>query len=410
MTKQKLYIHIGTSKTGTTALQNFFYINQDVLESHGIHYPLNDVWYRAHHRLGWVFNFRSMASLPVDLKSPEQEWSEILESGGDKTLISSETLSKCNPENIGCIKGYILEYDVKIIVYLRRQDAMLSSVMNQLTKHNNETETDVQKIPREKDYFKMIQPWVENFGRENIIVRPYEKGQFYGGSIFSDFLHFVFGLKLTDEFKIPERDHNSRLHRIALEYKRFLNFLPLTIEQKRDTVELLRQYSQQLYAQQQEDYDISSPSQCLEIIQQCAESNEKIAREFLKREDGKLFYDPLPNPKRPWKSYPGLLSKDDVRQISHLIVERDQEFAKRLALAIRTSKRSNDNEIKIAAKKLAAGLNVLMNRRERSEVYKERCIRAVRFIYHKLPKRVQPGLKKVVSKLKNVKEDNITNV
>jgi len=51
-----------------------------------------------------------------------------------------------------------------------------------------------------------------------------------------------------------------------------------------------------------------------------------------------------------------------------------------------------------------------MNRRERSEVYKERCIRAVRFIYHKLPKRVQPGLKKVVSKLKNVKEDNITNV
>ena len=34
-----LYLHIGTPKTGTTALQNFLPANEEVLEQHGICYP-----------------------------------------------------------------------------------------------------------------------------------------------------------------------------------------------------------------------------------------------------------------------------------------------------------------------------------------------------------------------------------
>ena len=375
---------------------------------------MNDIWYRAHHRLGWAFGIGREHEHPKDLKSPAQEWSDVLKAHDSTILISSEILFKCCQEYIQAVREYTSEYDVKIIVYLRRQDRMMNSVVNQLTKQNSETWTDIYQISPEhtspkKDYFKFMQPCADVFGKENIIVRPYEKGQFYGGSIFSDFFHFVFSLELTDEFLLPERDHNSRLHRVALEYKRLINFLPLALDQKRNTVEPLRLYSQQLYSQKREDYDILSPVQCLEIIHQHDKSNENIAREYLGREDGRLFYDPLPDPSKPWKPYPGSLSNGDIKQISRLITERDPEFAKQLGWAIRINLKSGEKEVRAAAKKLAVGLKILMNRRETSEICKGCCVSAIRFTYRKLPARVQPGLKKVARKLKIVQKSEEGN-
>ena len=37
--KKKLYLHIGMGKTGTTALQHFFWDNRDILAAKGICYP-----------------------------------------------------------------------------------------------------------------------------------------------------------------------------------------------------------------------------------------------------------------------------------------------------------------------------------------------------------------------------------
>ncbi|HNQ42503.1 MAG TPA: hypothetical protein PKL22_10430, partial [Saprospiraceae bacterium] len=37
--KKTLILHVGMGKTGTTALQNFFWRNRDVLAHHDIAYP-----------------------------------------------------------------------------------------------------------------------------------------------------------------------------------------------------------------------------------------------------------------------------------------------------------------------------------------------------------------------------------
>ena len=37
---KKIYLHIGTAKTGSSALQAFFYKNAKLLEDNGIYYPL----------------------------------------------------------------------------------------------------------------------------------------------------------------------------------------------------------------------------------------------------------------------------------------------------------------------------------------------------------------------------------
>jgi hypothetical protein len=409
MPKPILYLHIGMPKTGTTALQNFFSINREMLQSHGIHYPLNDVWYMAHHRLGWALNNVQADGYHVDLESPEKEWSNILGENRGRTLISTETLSKCTCQSIQKVKGFVSEYRVKVIIYLRRQDTLVCSQVNQMTKHGSFVWPSSSDIIQANNSQKIIQSWADVFGKENVIVRPYEKGQFYGDAIFSDFLHYVFGLKLTDEFLLPERDHNPRLHRVALEYKRFLNFLPLPMEQKRDALEPLHQYSQQLYSQKRDDFSLLSPSQCLEMIQQYAESNEKIAREYLGRKDGRLFCDPLPDPNEPWKPYPGLLSKDDIKQISRLITEGDPEYATQLGRAIQINLKSEKKDVRAAAKTLAVGLKILKNRRKTSEICKGCCVSAMRFTYRKLPARIQPGLKKVARKLKIVQKSEEGN-
>ncbi len=49
--KKKLYLHIGMGKTGTTALQNFFWENRKALASHDICYPKRGTMANAHHLL-----------------------------------------------------------------------------------------------------------------------------------------------------------------------------------------------------------------------------------------------------------------------------------------------------------------------------------------------------------------------
>ena len=55
-----------------------------------------------------------------------------------------------------------------------------------------------------------------------------------------------------------------------------------------------------------EEYSLFSPQERLEIINRYLPQYEIIAKKYLKRTDGKLFYEPLPDPGEPWKSYEGL--------------------------------------------------------------------------------------------------------
>ena len=411
MTQRELYLHIGMPKTGTTALQNFFYINQAILKSCGITYPLNDVWYMAHHHLGWSLEEKSRKiNQPVGLKSADEEWSLVLKSDAvlncnDRILVSAETLARCGQESLLRIREYTSDYDVKIVLYLRRQDRMMSSLVNQMTKYFSHTwtdETDAFSFSH-RNYTTLLGSWAAVFGKENLIVRPYEKGQFYGGAIFSDFLHHVFGLELTDAFQLPETDYNPRLHRVALEYKRLLNFLELPIEQKRATVEPLVQFSRQLAAEGRDDFDVFPPSQRLAIVQQHAASNAQVAREYLGRADGKLFYDPLPDPSAPWKPCQGL-SCEDIRRISQLIFEHDHELAGHIGAAIKAGLKTDQRMVRQAAKKLKGALDTLLTRRTDVRPVVPSCKRwderLMRFIFRKFFVSGQLALKKLACKLK----------
>jgi hypothetical protein len=47
----RIILHVGPWKTGSTALQEFFYINRELLLTHGVFYPIGLVSKRAHHEI-----------------------------------------------------------------------------------------------------------------------------------------------------------------------------------------------------------------------------------------------------------------------------------------------------------------------------------------------------------------------
>ncbi|EAI4813061.1 hypothetical protein BGG33_07840, partial [Campylobacter lari] len=53
-----------------------------------------------------------------------------------------------------------------------------------------------------------LQWWGEIFGKENLIVRLFDKNEFYQGDLLKDFIHSI-GLEWDDEFIIPPKQNES---------------------------------------------------------------------------------------------------------------------------------------------------------------------------------------------------------
>lgn len=128
-------------------------------------------------------------------------------------------------------------FDVKIIVYLRRQDAYLVSSWNQMVKSGIghgavktwEQYVEDQRYLRKMDYYKQLKKTSDLWGRKRLVIRRFEPKRFLEGSIYADFLDTV-GLKLTDEFKIEKFMRNIRMEGNTQEIKRVLNNMPGLIE------------------------------------------------------------------------------------------------------------------------------------------------------------------------------------
>jgi len=319
--KQELYLHIGTVKTGTTALQQFFHLNRQVLKNHNISYPENRDNRAAHHRLSWSLALSEGKTFspnwPADLASPANEWNYLQrQCVGQKVLISSEHFFNRSRQSISTLKKKFSEFDVKIIVYWRRRDHLEDAWYNQLVKKVDKTFRPTFRMNLQNK--KQLKLWAAAFGRKNIILRPYEKSQLYQKDVLADFMQHVFGLGLDSEFEVPENRANDRLHQVALEYKRTLNHLDLSLKQKRKIVDPLRDISNVFHQEGHKSFPVFAPPQRLEIIQKCADENAAIARDHLGREDGVLFFEPLPQPDDEWQPYNELLKQDALKINNYL--------------------------------------------------------------------------------------------
>jgi len=220
---KQIHLHIGTPKTGTSALQKFLVENRSELEKRGFSYPA--------HALGEYDissgNGQEIVNLGVSHgagKARSYMQSLIKESKSRNVLISTEAFYGY-PELIHQVIP-----SAKIIVYFRNQLDLVESSYNQAVKRGGQKapfSRALRSVIKTKKAFhtgELILQWVKLFGVENVIFRVYENESFKNQNIYDDFLDAL-GISDTRGFQQPSDKINVSYCLDALDYKRCLNAL-----------------------------------------------------------------------------------------------------------------------------------------------------------------------------------------
>lgn len=330
--RKTLYLHIGTPKTGSSAIQTFLEQNREVLRSKGIDYPGGPA--KKTQFSAQSGNGRDLCLAKPDSKEYKHALRQIQASEFDTVLVSSEFFIAQSDERMARLHKALSDFDIHIVAYLRRQDLYLQSYLQQGVKLHGLCSLDAgeSEDPMFNGFMqllgenaaKALLQFVGEYEKENVSIRPYEKSQFVEGTIFADFLS-VIGIPLTSEFKLPQRAVNPGFDRDFLELRMLLNHprIPQGTVQTLFTSclwDLSHPTGQdRLFT----PYSLLSPQRRIALIEGCRREYEIIAREYLGRKDGRLFYDPLPDEK-DWQPYPGI-PLEKVVQAFGCICARQQE-------------------------------------------------------------------------------------
>jgi SAM-dependent methyltransferase len=286
----KVFLHIGTHKTGTTALQTVFDENRELLKQHGVLYP------SASPPPAEGLSHQGLASGLADPDQGASQWDPLLReldlAEQDIAVISAEGFSVLRNDAVPLVRSYLADHDVTVVVYLRRQDEFLNGLYTTPVLYYRETRDLPQWREEERpdlhlDYRPLLRRWEGLFGRDSLIVRPYEKVQLEGGEIVSDFCS-VIGVELPEV--VARRIGllvNKSYPRNAITVLRSLHH----VDELEQVAPEVRQLFEILYRDERTESDLLSPDERLAILRDKEESNAEIAREYLGRDDGRLFHD-----------------------------------------------------------------------------------------------------------------------
>ena len=210
-----LIVHIGKEKTGTTSLQEALYRNKEALASHGFHflqcagnknnrklavYCLNPDTYDDYCTSHNIANLDDKKRFNDEFHSDFIEELNSLGHGIHTVLMSSEQLStRLNtPAKIMRFHDLVSPHfaRIKVLCYLREQcDAAISLYKTSLISGKTLEFDDFISTCHSKnsrfDYLAMINRWSSIFGRESIVLKIYNKEDFWDGDLVSDYFHSV---------------------------------------------------------------------------------------------------------------------------------------------------------------------------------------------------------------------------
>ncbi len=205
--KQRVVVHIGGSKCGSSAIQRFLLNNHKGLAERQFIVPTQNLMKTSERTGEQIWYFQNMIGDGDDTHGPRfrARVAEIMDNQeSDATLVlSAENLS--NPHGFEALfKGLEDRFDVQIVLYIRRQDDYLMSAWQQwFLKTNPDFWTwCTTQVGIRANWQLSVEPWVDTFGKDAISVRVFEREQLEGQDINKDFCK-VIGCNATGlDFKI----------------------------------------------------------------------------------------------------------------------------------------------------------------------------------------------------------------
>jgi hypothetical protein len=240
-----LILHIGTAKTGTTSLQEFLAANRAILRREGILYPLSAGEGKDHALLSLIPQedltsshayalraARAIKNLKVFRRELKKDLTKELNSWTDrkrnKVIMSSEYCSTrlLTDEAVEGLRDFLspIFSDIKIVVYIRRQDEYLLSRYSTGVKAGGTARLEIPSSTDAVaffDHWELLSRWARFFGRAQIVCRKYERDSMKSGDVIDDFLDLARIDKLLP-FKRPERKNES-LDAGCVEFLRIFN-------------------------------------------------------------------------------------------------------------------------------------------------------------------------------------------
>lgn len=194
----KLILHIGTDKTGSTAIQTHLYVNRQWLLARGVYVPLTGLGKdNGHQKLLKMMDQEQMSCMADELAAAQSE-------GFSSAIISWEGMRFFGVAEIRRLLGMLHSDDLWVLVYLREQaDIIQTGYLQKLKKDRSKIRiADFQRgfWTRSRlaallycyspmwNYARLIRKWTRFISDGHVLVREFSKDLLVNRSVVDDLL------------------------------------------------------------------------------------------------------------------------------------------------------------------------------------------------------------------------------
>jgi hypothetical protein len=348
---RRCVVHIGMSKTGTTALQSVMHANWARLKTMGLFFPNLYGERYAQISLSAYVQLASGETLPpyisrrLPLDTAERRaafvsgfparlhnsMNEVGNLQGDGTVVLScedLSLSVRTAEQFDILKRLIEPRfdEVTYLIYIRRQeDRILSRYSQTLRGGVSHTMDEFLKSPALYDTRTVLDRWAANVGRDKLHIRLFDRSSFTDGDLFQDF----FGLFGVDPsaLEISERSNEAYWPEAIPFLIRMNRILPELGDRLPDGLRARLVQAMDAKAAGREKLRLT-PEQATEIRRRSAPQDEAIRATYFPERETLFSPRPLPAPQP--------ISEDEAETIARVTVEVMLDWWDEMTVAKRT--------------------------------------------------------------------------
>jgi hypothetical protein len=199
---RQLWIHIGTPKTGSTAVQRYARIRRAYLKSKGIDFLVRGMR-ASYNDMGIYLRGRRKAeatALGAEITA------RMADSDAQIFVLTSEMLTGGDPTLLRDVLAGDEAFDTKIVGYFRRQDRYLESNYKQKMKTGKVAPGFQNYLDKfgtaTGEYQRIVETWESAFPDAEFLFRRFEPKRFPKGDVIRDFMS-LFGLDIDADDKVP---------------------------------------------------------------------------------------------------------------------------------------------------------------------------------------------------------------